>query len=69
MHYPTYEEPRVFESGIYTCPVNKVSVELETDVPRPWVHWPIRVRCSACQQVHTLRYEDVMQHEPAFGRE
>jgi hypothetical protein len=69
MHYPIHEEPRHFAAGTYTCPVTHVEVELEADVPRPWVHWPIRIACSSCGETHLLNYEDVLQHEPAFGHE
>lgn len=69
MHYPTHEAPRHFEAGTYVCPVNHVEVELEADVPRPWVHWPIMVHCTSCHGEHLLHYEEVHQHEPAFGHE
>lgn len=68
MRYPK-EDPRHFGVGTYTCPVKNVEVELQADVPRPWVEWPYRVRCSACGEEHELGYEDVRQREPAFGHE
>lgn len=68
MHYPK-EAPRHYAVGIYTCPTKNIDVELEADVPRPWVHWPMRVICQACGEEHEVRYEDVLEPQPAFGHE
>lgn len=63
------EPARHYPAGSYTCPVLKVAVELEADVPRPWVEWPVRVHCKECGGDHLLQYDDVQQHEPVFGHE
>ncbi len=63
------EAPRQFTSGVFLCPTLRTEVTLETEVPRPWVHWPMTVTCKACNLTHVLNYEDVRQLEPAFGRE
>lgn len=67
--YPTKEEPRRFPTGCYICPVKKTEVELDADVPRAWVQWPVQVVCKACGQPHLLEYEQVHQCSPIFGRE
>ncbi len=67
--YPKEDEERHFEAGCYTCPVTHEEMHLETDVPRAWVHWPVRVVCKACGQEHLLQYEDVDQCCPVFGYE
>ncbi len=63
------EEPRHFKAGFYLCSVTMTEVLLEADVPRPWIQWPMRVRCKACGAEHVLEYEEVRQEEPVFGRE
>lgn len=68
MRYPT-EEPRHYGAGFYVCPVTKSSLLLESDVPRPWVEWPVRVQCKACGSEHLIDYDDVRQQEPVFGHE
>ena len=65
----TNGEERHFTTGRYICPQKKVEVDLEAEVPRAWVEWPIRVPCQACGKEHLLQYEDVRQLEPIFGRE
>ena len=62
-------EERHFPTGCYICPKLKKEAQLEAEVPRAWVHWPIRVQCSACGEEHLLEYDDVIQKEPVFGRE
>ncbi len=62
-------EPRHFGAGWFTCPVTKKELLLEADVPRPWLHWPVRVDCKSCGSVHLLEYKDVRSAEPVFGRE
>ena len=61
--------PRHFESGIFVCPECKLEFPLETAVPRPWVHWPVNVKCPACGREHLLEASDVRQPAPAFGYE
>jgi RNase P subunit RPR2 len=68
MRYPK-EEERHYPAGCYVCPVKNLTVELEADVPRPWIEWPMTVRCKACGEEHRLEYDDVLAHEPAFGHE
>jgi hypothetical protein len=68
MRYPK-EEARHYAAGYYVCPANNQTVELEADVPRPWIEWPVTVRCKACGEEHRLEYDDVLAHEPAFGYE
>ncbi len=66
----SYEEKsRHYVAGSYTCPATQAEVELEVEVPRPWIEWPIRVKCQACGMEHLLQYEAVRQKEPAFGHE
>jgi len=66
----TKEEERHFVAGCYTCPQTKTEVQLEADVPRPWVEWPMRVQCKSCGKEHVLEYDDVRQcGGPTFGRE
>ncbi len=62
-------EERHFTTGCYTCPKSKKEAELEAEVPRAWVHWPIRVQCRACGEEHLLEYDDVHQCCPVFGYE
>ncbi|MBI3669534.1 MAG: hypothetical protein HY237_07135 [Acidobacteria bacterium] len=62
-------EPRHYKAGFYLCPVTMKEVLLEADVPRPWIHWPMRVACKACGSEHVLGYEQVRQEEPVFGHE
>ena len=67
--YPTEkEEERRFATGCYVCPVTKKEMELDADVPRAWVHWPVKIQCAACGQEHVLEYYDVHQC-PVFGHE
>lgn len=68
MAYPK-EEPRHYGVGSFTCPVTQKDVELEADVPRAWVPWPMRVMCRSCGKEHVLQYDDVRQKEPVFGHE
>ena len=68
MRYPS-EEPRHYETGVYSCPVTREEVHVESNVPRPWVAWPIRIICKACGTEHVLEYDDVRQGEPVFGHE
>ena len=65
----TKEPGRHFAAGSYVCPQTLAEVELEADVPRAWVEWPIRVQCKACGMQHLLEYDDVHQKDPLFGRE
>ncbi len=63
------EAPRHYGTGAYICPVTRAQVQVEADAPRPWVQWPMRVRCKSCGKEHLLQYEDVRQQEPVFGHE
>ena len=63
------KEERHFATGCFICPLTKTEVELEADVPRAWVNWPVRVKCKACGQEHLLEYQDVRSSSPVFGYE
>ena len=63
------KEERTFVGGYYICPMTQTEQALQTDVPRPYVSWPVRVNCKACGSEHLLGYEDVRAADPAFGHE
>ena len=67
--YSTKEDAaKSFRVGCYLCPQTKAEVDLETDVPRAYVRWPVKVQCKSCGQEHSLEYDDVHQCS-VFGRE
>ena len=67
---PVKEQAQHFLTGCYICPETKQEVTLESDVPRAWVKWPVRVAsCQACGHEHVLEYDDVRHCDPIFGHE
>jgi len=64
------EEPgRHFVAGYFLCPVTKREVPLVTQVPSPWVQWPVAMQCPECHGEHQVQYEEILHREPAFGHE